>query len=140
MVHVANEVLCIKESDQSQSNWCICKDMAQKGSNSESKVLRERINNWKWMKWNLSMNIFPLPIFMASLALLCPLKRCKSNYYEASISDGKSKVYFVGFSPSQQTRMTHLMEKKQPIHRKISKFVLHTEDEGGNVTEREHKN
>ena len=46
--------------------------MAQKGSNSESKVLRERINNWKWIKRNLSMNLssahihgiisFPLPI------------------------------------------------------------------------------
>ena len=35
------------------------------------------------------------------ISSLSPIKKeCKSNYFDVSLSDGKSKVRFVGFSPS----------------------------------------
>ena len=39
------------------------------------------------------------------------------------MSDGKSKVRLVGFSPSQRTRIKNLMEKKQPV--KINDCEVH---------------
>ena len=46
------------------------------------------------------------------ISSLSPIKKgCKSNYFDGSVSDGKSKVRLVGFSPSQQTKM----ERKQAI-------------------------
>ena len=48
--------------------------------------------------------------------LLSPIKKgCKSNYFDGTISDGKSKVRLVGFNPLQQTRMKILMDKKQAV-------------------------
>ena len=50
------------------------------------------------------------------ISSLSPIKKgCKSNYFDGSVSDGKSKVRLVGFSPSQRTRMKNLMEKKQAV-------------------------
>lgn len=47
---------------------------------------------------------------------LSPIKKGRSsNYFDSSMSDGKSKVRVVGFSPSQRTKMQGLMEKKQAV-------------------------
>ena len=50
------------------------------------------------------------------ISSLSPIKKgCKSNYFDGSVSDGKSKVRLVGFSPSQRTRMKNMMERKQAV-------------------------
>ena len=50
------------------------------------------------------------------ISSLSPVKKwCKSNYFDGSVSDGKSKVGLVGFSPLQRMRMKTLMEKKQAV-------------------------
>ena len=50
------------------------------------------------------------------ISSLSPVKKgCKSNFFNGSVSDGKSKVRLVGFSSSQRTRMKSLMDKKQPV-------------------------
>lgn len=47
---------------------------------------------------------------------LSPIKKgSKSNYFDGSVSDGKSKVRLVGFRPSQRMQINKLMQDKHPI-------------------------
>ena len=51
------------------------------GNNVKSKALRENMKNWKWTRWN------PFLVHLYS-----PIKEgCKTNYFDGSVSDGKSK-------------------------------------------------
>ena len=47
------------------------------------------------------------------ISTLSPIK--KSNYFDGSVSDGKSNIRLVGFNPSQQIRMKNLMENKHAV-------------------------
>ena len=50
------------------------------------------------------------------ISCLSPIKKgCKSNYFDGSVSYGKSKVRVVGFSPSHRTKLKNIMEKKQAV-------------------------
>ena len=50
------------------------------------------------------------------ISTLSPIKKgCKSNYFNGSVSDGKSNIRLVGFNPSQQIRMKNLMKNKQAV-------------------------
>ena len=50
------------------------------------------------------------------ISTLSPIKKgCKSNYFDGSVSDGKSNIRLVGFNPSQRIRMKNLMKNKQAV-------------------------
>ena len=50
------------------------------------------------------------------ISTLSPIKKgCRSNYFDGSVSDGKSNIHLVGFNPSQRIRMKNLMENKQAV-------------------------
>ena len=46
------------------------------------------------------------------ISTLFPIKKgCKSNYFDGSVSDGKSNIRLVGFNPSQRIRMKNKDEE-----------------------------
>ena len=88
----------------------------KKEENSESKSLKRKHEELEVDKVESLDEPLSSAHIHGVISSLSPIKKgCKSNYFDGSVSNGKSKVRFVGFSPSQRTRMTHLMEKKQPI-------------------------
>ena len=89
--------------------------MAQ-GNNIESKGLKRKHEELEVEE----VESLDEPLSTASIhgiiSSLSPIKKgCKSCYFDGSVSDGKSKVRLVGFSPSQRTRMQNLMERKQAV-------------------------